>query len=766
MRIASRLRLISAATLAALLLMVPVVAGSLLAFRRAKSEYLLANAVKVNFLERNSARDQYFLHREERAKRQWFLHLDEGDALLLKAGALFREEGDAGTIEELRLLLKENASIFQRIVANTGALQRAGGNREILEELDKRLYSQMLLKAATYNGLAANLERGTGARVEEAYRRLAIIIGLFASTLAVVTSLAATHLARLIRRRLEPLHAGVRRVADGDLDFRFGAGPMDEFGELAGSIDAMTDKLQASTRELERETARRIKAVAAREGEARFRAWFDLPLIGICITSPEKGWLEVNDHLCDMLGYGREELKGRSWADLTHPGDLAADQVRFEQVMRGELEGYALEKRFLKKDGGILEAELAVRCVRTPGGGVDYFVALILDITERRQAEAQRQVLSAQLQQTQKMESLGSLAGGVAHDMNNVLGAILGLATAHLEVQPPESPAHQAFDTITRAAVRGRELVKSLLAFARRSLAEDTELDVNAVLMDNVRILERTTLSRVQLELALAPALRPMRGDPGALAHAFMNLCVNAVDAMPQGGTLALRTRNVGDAWIEVQVEDTGAGMAPEVLEKALDPFFTTKGVGKGTGLGLSLVYSTVKAHRGVLELKSWPGQGTLVAMRFPACEAAPAPSAASGASAARPGQGTLQVLLVDDDELIQTSTGILLGILGHGIAAARSGEEALALLESSSPDVVILDMNMPGLGGAGTLPLLRALRPDVPVLLATGRVDQTALDLVEAWPRVTLMSKPFSMEELQERLGALSASDVPQAGA
>ncbi|NTV73253.1 MAG: PAS domain S-box protein, partial [Holophaga sp.] len=586
MRIATRLRLVSGATLAAFLLILPLVAGSLLSFRRAKTQFLLANELRVNFLERNSSRDQYFLHREEPSRRSWFLHMEEGEWILAKAGPQFREEGDARKIEEMRVILGENASIFRRIVSNTGALQLAGANRELLEELDKRLYSQMLLKSATFNGLATNLEASARDRVEAAYRRLAVAIGLFAAGLALVTSVVATQLARLIRRRLEPLHAGVRQVADGDLDFRFGGGPGDEFGELAGSIDAMTDKLQASTRGLERETARRVKAVAARESEARFRAWFDLPLIGICITSPEKGWLEVNDHLCDMLGYQRTELTNRSWADLTHPEDLAADQERFGQVMRGELEGYALEKRFLKRDGGILEAELAVRCVRKPEGGVDYFVALILDITERRQAEAQRQALSDQLQQAQKMESLGSLAGGVAHDMNNVLAAILGLATAHLEVQPPDSPAHQAFDTITKAAVRGRELVKSLLAFARRSLAEDAELDLNAVIMDNVRILERTTLAKVRLELALAPALSPMRGDSGALAHAFMNLCVNAVDAMPEGGTLVLRTRNAGDGWIEAQVEDSGCGMAPEVLEKALDPFFTTKGVGKGTGLG------------------------------------------------------------------------------------------------------------------------------------------------------------------------------------
>jgi len=167
-----------------------------------------------------------------------------------------------------------------------------------------------------------------------------------------------------------------------------------------------------------------------------------------------------------------------------------------------------------------------------------------------------------------------------------VLGAILGLASAHIENQPAGSTAHRAFGTIIKAAERGGKVVKGMLNFARQSPAEDREIDVNAVLREEVRLLERTTLSKVRLEMDLAPDLRAIRGDASALTHAFMNLCVNAVDALPENGTLALRTRNVDKDWIEVQVEDSGTGMGKEVLERALDPFFTTKEQGKGTGLG------------------------------------------------------------------------------------------------------------------------------------------------------------------------------------
>ena len=252
----------------------------------------------------------------------------------------------------------------------------------------------------------------------------------------------------------------------------------------------------------------------------------------------------------------------------------------------------------------------------------------------------------------------------------------------------------------------------------------------------------------------LDPGLKLIRGDAGALTHAFMNVCVNAVDAMSGDGTLTLRTRNLGPDRIEVQAQDTGTGMPKEILGKALDPFFTTKEVGKGTGLGLSIVYSTVKNHHGEMELQSEPGKGTCVIMRFPALEVPSQPTEAYGATGSLSRMGSLDVLLVDDDELIQSSMQGMLQRLGHRVTLARRGEEALALLAAGlNPEVVILDVNMPGLGGAGTLPRLRALRPSLPVLLATGRADQTAQDLVQGHPFVTLLSKPFGMKELQAQL-------------
>ncbi|NWJ40928.1 MAG: PAS domain S-box protein [Geothrix sp.] len=393
------------------------------------------------------------------------------------------------------------------------------------------------------------------------------------------------------------------------------------------------------------------------------------------------------------------------------------------------------------------------------GLGPARLVVSHLDITSLRKAEENRLQLERQLQRSQKMESLGSLAGGVAHDMNNVLGSILGMASMHQELHPADSPAQQAFSIIARACQRGGGLVRRLLDFARQDLTETKVVDLNILLQEEVLLLERTTLGRVQCTTELAPQLPFIRGDSSALVHAVMNLCLNAVDAMPEGGELHLRTRPGHRGWVELEVEDTGTGMPSEVLERAMDPFFTTKPPDKGTGLGLSIVYSTVNAHQGTMELHSEPGKGTRVTLRFPTIdftvvEETPPPLGGLGETA-RP----MDILLVDDDELIRATLGPVIRCLGHRVTLAFSGEEALGRLAAGKvPQVIILDMNMPGLGGQGTLPLLRDRHPDLPVFLATGRVDQAALELARTYPGVTLIPKPFSMRDLKEHLDAVAA--------
>jgi len=518
----------------------------------------------------------------------------------------------------------------------------------------------------------------------------------------------------------------------------------------------MYETSQTNASELEREIVERKRAEAALEESVRhYRDLFDQANEGLVIMTSDGRLSEVNRAFAEMHGYSLEEMNGINIQSLDVIGEhVMEDRADIgRRVLNGEVVRF--EVAHYHKDGHVFPLSVTTSLIYL--NGTAYFLAFHQDLTERIQAEENHRKLQAQFQQSQKMESLGTLAGGVAHDMNNVLGAILGLASAHIGTQPQGSPLHQALDTICRAAERGGKMVQSLLSFARQKPAESQELDLNAILREQITLLERTTLARVRLEIDLEAKLWHILGDASALVHAFMNLCVNAVDAMPENGTLTLHTRNVDNDWIEVVVEDNGSGMSKEVLEKAMEPFYTTKETGKGTGLGLSMVFSTVKAHRGQIAIDSEPGMGTRVMMRFPACKqdtpaqaAAPAVTETSLAP-----HGTMKVLLIDDDDLIQSSIQAILEVLGHtAVVTAQSGEEALAMLEGGlETDLLILDMNMPGLGGIGTLPLIRRLRPAVPVLLSTGRADQSALALASAYPGVTLLSKPFGLRELQKHL-------------
>jgi PAS domain S-box-containing protein len=532
------------------------------------------------------------------------------------------------------------------------------------------------------------------------------------------------------------------------------------FGELeVALLEEVAATLSFALDHLDLERGRLQAEATLRREHLRAETYLQVAEVVLVALDPELRVTMLNRKGHDVLGREPGSLLGRDWVEATIPPErVEATRAHFQRLLRGEAESTGTaEAWLLRGDGDRRLLAWNNTVLRDEAGRATGILSSGTDVTERRKAEEEREVLHAQLAQAQKLESLGSLAGGVAHDMNNVLAAILAMASAQAEVVPPGSPVHRGFERIIQAAVRGGKMVKSLLSFARKKPSELREVDLGALLLDQAQLLEHTTLSRVHLEMDLEPALLAVRGDASALSHVILNLCVNAVDAMPEGGSLVLRTRNLGTDQVLVEVADSGVGMPPEVLEKALDPFFTTKPEGRGTGLGLSMAYSTVKAHGGTLEIRSEPGQGTRVRLVFPAVTS-PAASIPSIPGPEREGpRPGLTVLLVDDDDLVRESQTVLLETLGHAVRAAASGEEGLAALEEGlEPDVVILDMNMPGLGGPGTLDLLRRSRPRVPVLVATGRVDQSALDLVRAHEGVTLMPKPFEIEELRANLARI----------
>jgi signal transduction histidine kinase/ActR/RegA family two-component response regulator len=438
--------------------------------------------------------------------------------------------------------------------------------------------------------------------------------------------------------------------------------------------------------------------------------------------------------------------------------------MEIQALVAGTRPSSCWEKRYLAKAGGPVWVRVTLALLHDRAGAPTYFVNVIEDLTHQKEALAERQELVENLHQAQKMESLGTLSAGIAHDINNILAAILGLAEVLQVVCDPAKGVAGYLASIVRASERGRDLVKNLTAFARKGLKEATLLDLNQLVQGEIDLLRRTTLQKVEVRSELAPGLQPIMGESSAIAGALMNLCVNAVNAMPEGGTLTIRTAQLPDHWVELVVTDTGQGMKPEVLAKAVEPFFTTQPVGKGTGLGLTIAFAVLKAHGGTLEISSDLGKGTAVTMRFPGAAGAVDPVEARQPELAA--KHPAKVLIVDDDDLFLDIIPQLLHTMGHQTEVARSGQEALNLLEGGlTVDLVVLDQNMPGLSGTATLKRIRERWPRLPVIIGTGYLDAVGAAQVAGQDRLLILHKPYTSKEIRVAIDEILApSEAPVA--
>jgi PAS domain S-box-containing protein len=554
----------------------------------------------------------------------------------------------------------------------------------------------------------------------------------------------AGYVAGIIERRERfDLTYPIVRPSDGALRWVHGRGevhwdPEGRPAELVGVIQDITEQK-------EDEQALRKISVAVEQS----------PLC-VVITDPEGTIEYVNPRFTQVTGYSSAEAIGQNPRILKSPATPpGVYRQMWNALTRGEV--WVGEFENLKKDGQPFLERVTIAPVRDEAGALTNYIALKEDITEQKRVESERRHLEAQLYQSQKLESLGSLAGGVAHDMNNVLGAILGTASILHERTEPSDRSARSLETIMSACMRGRDVVKSLLYFAHKDIQEERPVDLNFLIQEMSQLLSHTVLKNIQFEVDLEEGLGFIRGDAGALSHALMNLCVNACDAMPDGGTLRIQTTRSPEGGVILRVRDTGEGIPPEILAKCMEPFFTTKPKGKGTGLGLSMVYGTMKAHEGSLNLQSRAGQGTEAILTFPASRVGGLHPEQDAASPLAVGPGGRKILLVDDDDLFRESLMQGLELLGHQATQAPEGREALRLLEEGlQTDLVILDMNMPGMSGAQVLPRLQALRPGIPILVATGYSNDLIAPHVDGQPLVHSLRKPFSLKELQIKLAEL----------
>jgi CheY-like chemotaxis protein len=364
------------------------------------------------------------------------------------------------------------------------------------------------------------------------------------------------------------------------------------------------------------------------------------------------------------------------------------------------------------------------------------------------------------------------LAGGVAHDINNVLGAIMAAASLLEGDLSPDHPSGADVQDILDACRRGRELTRNLLGFARKGRFLKEELSINRLAEETEQLLRRTTDRRVRIESRLDPKLLHVEGDRGQLGQMLMNLCLNAVDAMPDRGTMIISTENelITDpvlasargvepgSYVRIGVSDTGVGMDAEMIEHIFEPFFTTKPLGEGTGLGLSMVYGTVKSHGGAVWVESEPGEGSTVTLLLPGT---PRLRPTSEPAARVAGEASVEVkgiLLVDDEELIRSSSSRMLERLGYRVIAAADGREALELFAAHRDRIslVILDVVMPEMDGLEALERLRAEDPSIRVLVASGYGRDDRVDGLLSAGANGFIQKPFHVVRLADAIASV----------
>ncbi len=527
-------------------------------------------------------------------------------------------------------------------------------------------------------------------------------------------------------------------------------------------------------------TEQRAAEKALRESEARFRSYFESPLIGMAITSTDRRWIEVNDYLCRILGYTREELRTMRWSDLTAPEDQQANDVLFERSMTAGLDTYSLDKRYVRKDGGIMHASIAVRCIRKADGTPDYFLTVVQDQTARVEAERAQHELESQLRQAQKLEALGQLAGGIAHDFNNILTAIMAYTElAALDIDNP-SEVRQHLDQVQSASNRARDLVRRILTFSRQRKQERKPLRLEPLIEEAMNLIRSTLPTTIAFELSLSPEAPTVLADPTQVHQVLMNLCTNSQYAMrgrPGRLSVALQSVNVGEELVRqhpelragryavVSVADTGEGMAPDVLKHAFEPFFTTKGPGEGTGLGLSVVHGIMQDHDGTVTLESAPGRGTVFRLYFPESISAEKIFTTGGAAILQ-GHGE-RILFVDDEEALCHSSRQLLERLNYRPTVVSSPVLALERFREQPQafDLVITDLTMPFMTGVDLGREILTIRPDMPMLLASGFSGIWTREKVRAQGFKDLLLKPLSASAMSAAIRRVLEISIQPAG-
>jgi two-component system cell cycle sensor histidine kinase/response regulator CckA len=536
------------------------------------------------------------------------------------------------------------------------------------------------------------------------------------------------------------------------------------------SVTRLQDgRMQGIVRDI---TGRKRAEAALRESEVRYHALFEGVNDIVFALGPDGTVTSLNAAFERVTGWPAAEWLGKPFEQLVHPDDLRLLFEFVDSAVRGETQPVS-QLRVRTRKGDYRMGEFAATPQFREGRLVGV-LGIARDITDRLSLEQQ-------LRQAQKMEAVGRLAAGVAHDFNNILTAITGYAQLLLEDLGPKDPHRADVDEIRKAADRAAGLTRQLLAFSRQQVLQPTVLDLNTLLSETESMLGRLLGEDILLATRLAPGLGAVKTDRGQLEQVIMNLAVNARDAMPQGGQLTIETANVEmddiyarehfpalpGSYVMVAVSDTGTGMSQDTQAHMFEPFFTTKGKGKGTGLGLATVYGIVKQSAGFIWVYTEPGQGTTFKIYLPRVGQVPEPRVSRPSSGAANMDGTETVLLAEDEAAVRAVARQSLERHGYTVLEAPSGEAALDLAQRYSGRIHLLltDVVMPGMGGRALALRLAALRPELRTIYMSGYTDEAITRHGVLDPGVAYVQKPFSPDALvrkvREVLDEEDAQDV-----
>lgn len=504
---------------------------------------------------------------------------------------------------------------------------------------------------------------------------------------------------------------------------------------------------------------------ALRASEARYRTFFENSCDPMVMLRGDQ-FIDCNDAMVRVLGY-----EYRAQLLNTHPVDTSPDYQPNGMTSREQARDmidtvhsqgtHLFEWEHISKDGKPVPVEIAMTALPSPEGPL--LLAVLRDISVRKQAEKDREELETQLRQSQKMDAIGQLAGGVAHDLNNLLQAITGYSELTMLEVSPESPVRTNLSQVLKASGSATNLVRQLLAFSRRQTLTLEELDLNEVIDDFSKMIRRLIGEHIEFSTLYKPGRMTIKADKSQIEQVLMNLCVNARDAMEEGGTLKVTTgiEEVDEAFCEMyscampgrhvllSVRDTGKGIDKAIREHIFEPFYTTKELGKGTGLGLSTVYGIIKQHNGYIVVESEPGRGAEFKVYLPFCEERA--TAVEKQERRPPPTGSEVILLAEDDSDVRRLAERFLEAGGYTVLPAADGAEASELFDvhAASIGLAILDVMMPGKSGREVAEHIRNGNKEIPILFVSGYSAGTIHSEYIEKHGFNLLLKPYGFEQI-----------------